>query len=73
MIKTMFLTLTLAAAGSSMVGGLARAQTGRDACGPDVEKYCKDVPAGHGGRYKCLKGHENELSAPCKAALQPKQ
>jgi hypothetical protein len=44
----------------------ARAQAGADACGADVEKYCKDVPVGGGRRYRCLKEHEKELSEPCR-------
>jgi hypothetical protein len=34
------------------------------ACTGDVEKFCKNV---EGGKLKCLKEHEAELSAPCKS------
>lgn len=44
----------------------AWAQAGVDACGADVEKFCKDVPVGGGQRYRCLKQHEKELSEPCR-------
>ena len=39
----------------------------RKACQADVERFCKDVPRGRGGIMKCLKQHESELSAECKA------
>jgi hypothetical protein len=65
MIKLAMLLFALVAIPTVAVN-TARAQTGADACGADVEKYCKDVPVGGGRRYKCLKDHENELSAPCK-------
>ena len=34
-------------------------------CRGDVEKFCKDVKAGHGRVWKCLKSHEAELSQAC--------
>jgi hypothetical protein len=39
-----------------------------EACKADVEKFCKNVEPGEGGIMRCLKEHEAELSAPCKAA-----
>lgn len=35
-------------------------------CKNDVSKLCKDVLPGKGNILKCLKEHENVLSAPCK-------
>jgi len=35
-------------------------------CAGDVEKFCKSVESGGGSVAKCLKEHENELSAACK-------
>jgi len=39
-----------------------------EACKADIEKLCKDVQPGEGGIMQCLKEHQAELSAPCKAA-----
>ena len=41
----------------------------RQACGADFQQYCADVPAGGGGRIKCLRDHDDKISAGCKAAL----
>ena len=38
------------------------------ACGADVQKFCANVERAKGARGTCLTAHENELSAPCKAA-----
>jgi hypothetical protein len=42
----------------------------RQACKDDVSKFCKNVKPGDGGTAACLKEHGNELSAPCKEALE---
>jgi hypothetical protein len=39
-------------------------------CEDDVANFCKDVKPGGGSIIKCLKEHENELSAVCKTHLQ---
>ena len=36
-------------------------------CKGDIEKFCKDVKQGGGRIIKCLKEHESQLSAECKA------
>ncbi len=41
----------------------------KNACADDVSKFCKDVQPGQGRIIKCMKEHENELSAECKAQL----
>ena len=60
------LTMAMVAAGLGIITSVAHGQAGRDACGADVEKFCKDVAPGGGGRYKCLKEHDKDLSEPCK-------
>jgi hypothetical protein len=37
------------------------------ACKADVKKFCKGIPRGKGRIMSCLKSHETELDAPCKA------
>lgn len=39
-------------------------------CKADAEKYCKDVPKGHGRVLSCLKGQESKLSAECGSELK---
>ncbi len=34
-------------------------------CREDAQKFCKDVKAGGGRVWKCLKSHETELSQAC--------
>lgn len=41
----------------------------KEACGEDVQKFCKDAKRGHGGVVRCLHGHQSELSAQCKSKL----
>ncbi len=45
----------------------------REACRGDIHKFCKDAKRGHGGVAMCLKEHESELSAECKAKLPEKR
>ncbi len=40
-----------------------------EACKGDVEKFCKDVQPGGGRIAKCLKEHQNDLSAGCKGKI----
>jgi len=49
-----------------------KAQEFRKACQPDADKFCKGIKPGHGRIISCLKSHEAELSAPCKADFQKK-
>ncbi len=57
-----------------IAGSLAFADNHESACKADAEKFCKDVKQGKGAIVKCLKEHEAELSAECKAnAAQVKE
>lgn len=47
-----------------------KARQTKEACGADVEKFCKDIQPGGGRIMKCLRGHESELSPDCRQALQ---
>jgi hypothetical protein len=38
-------------------------------CKDEAEKVCAGIAPGGGRLAKCLRGHEAELSEPCKAAL----
>jgi len=42
----------------------------REACQDDALKFCKDMKPGGGRIANCLKEHENELSAECKARME---
>jgi len=42
------------------------------ACKADKDKFCTEIKPGKGEIIKCLKGHETELSDPCKAYFQKK-
>ena len=46
----------------------ARAEAAKEACKPDVDKFCSGVAEGGGRIMACLKQHESELSDACKAA-----
>jgi len=50
----------------------ARMEAAREACKPDVEKFCAGVAEGDGHIMQCLHQHQGELSEACKAA-QPKR
>lgn len=39
------------------------------ACAGDLDKFCKDVKGGHGGKLLCLKKHKKKLSKDCKAGF----
>jgi hypothetical protein len=38
----------------------------RKDCGPDVQKFCSNVPSGRGRLMDCLGQHEQDLSGSCK-------
>ena len=39
------------------------------ACKPDIERFCSQVPPGQGRVKACMKEHLPELSEPCKEGL----
>jgi hypothetical protein len=41
----------------------------KDACEPDIKKFCADVQQGEGRIRRCLKSHEAELSEGCKTTI----
>lgn len=41
----------------------------KDACQPDIQKFCANVAAGQGRILKCLKAHESELAPACRDQL----
>lgn len=41
-------------------------QTGMDACGDDIERFCADVPPGESRIGRCLHEHFTKLSRPCR-------
>ena len=62
--------MTAACLAMAAVIGLSQDQEsfevkGRGPCRADVEKFCKDVRPGKGRIWRCLKGHEAELSSEC--------
>ncbi len=42
----------------------------RQACRDDVAKFCKNLKPGGDGIAACLDAHENELSQPCRDAVE---
>jgi hypothetical protein len=45
----------------------------RQACMNDMAKFCKDADPAQDGLLKCLKAHENELSASCNDSIKAMQ
>jgi len=65
------ITLSLLAVALGLTAPARADEAGkRGPCRADVEKFCQDVKPGGGRLVDCLKAHENDLSAECKAAGQ---
>lgn len=47
----------------------AFAEDNKNPCLPDVEKFCKGIPAAGGRAMKCLNDHEAKLSGDCRKTL----
>jgi hypothetical protein len=59
---------------SSIEESKTRIKEAHQACDADAQKFCKDVKPGHGRIIQCLRDHEKELSAGCRAKMtEPKK
>ena len=38
----------------------------RDSCGPDINKFCSDVPSGRGRLLECIGKNKKDLSPSCR-------
>ena len=50
---------------------LKRLDEAKQACAPDIEKFCADVIPGGGRLIKCLKPHFGELTPACREKAGP--
>jgi hypothetical protein len=48
-----------------------RVQEAHEACQEDVAKYCGEVRPGEGHIVTCLRSHDKDISADCRAAMKP--
>jgi hypothetical protein len=48
-----------------MAAGKARMERVKEACKPDVEKFCQGIKPGDGRIAACLKSHDSELAPAC--------
>lgn len=63
----MKLNILAAAVIALLAAGASAAEQAPKPCLADAEKFCKDIKPGDGRLLACLKAHEAELSAECKA------
>ncbi len=54
---------------SSIEESKRKIREAHQACDADVQKFCKDVQPGQGRLIKCLREHDKELSAECRAKM----
>lgn len=52
-----------------MAAGKARMERVKEACKPDVEKFCQGVNPGEGRIAACLKSHDSELAPACRQVV----
>ena len=45
------------------------AGSAEQACAPDIQAYCADVPRGGGKIVQCLKSHQQQLSPACQQGM----
>ena len=57
---------------STLVMATTHAQTVREACAPDIAKFCRDAPDPQ-SRKQCMMEHGSELSEGCRTAYQEAQ
>jgi Cysteine rich repeat len=67
--RALFVKRLLALLLAASAGGFAEAAPGASPCKDDARQLCASVQPGGGRAVACLKEHEAELSASCKAAL----
>jgi hypothetical protein len=48
-----------------------RLEEAKQACAPDIGKFCADVVPGEGRLIKCLSPHFEELTPACKEKAEP--
>ena len=47
-----------------------RVQEAHEACKEDISKYCGEVRPGEGHIVTCLRSHDKDISADCKASMK---
>ena len=45
------------------------AQSAQQACAPDIQAFCSNVPQGEGRVAQCLRGHQQQLSPSCQRGM----
>ena len=68
-LTTTTAALVLALPGAGLAPS-AHAQSARGACRADFAKFCKGTKPGDGRVLACLRQHQEQLSADCKASLE---
>ncbi len=54
---------------SSIEEARKQMKAAHQACDGDIQKFCKDVAPGEGRIVRCLREHEKDLSAECRAKM----